>query len=671
MDFSALPGLLNWLADHPGLATAAIFLIAFCEGLVGAGLIIPGATLLFVAGALVGTGHLELWPSLIGAFAGAFIGDTVSFWLGRHYGDRLRTLWPLSRYPGALEKGERFFHAHGGKSVILGRFIGPIRGIIPAVAGMLTMPGGRFLAINFFSAFAWAPAYLLPGMVFGASLSVAASVTGRLVVLLIGGLALGWLAWWGVRRWIGPGLRRVGANLAWRTRRIERLSPWLLGTLEGPRQMFRALGHNAGRIWWLAVVAFGLLTFRQAVLGAPSLPDEALLGMLKGHLSVEFRSAFVLPAQLLEPTVWAGAWLAALIWALIRRRWRVAAAWFLAIPGAAALALAVGWSTGQLAAHPLYLGAPAVRFPSPSLSAFTALVLAGGVLATSGYGPLRRWVLLLGLVLLTSVAASAVVVGRLWLFDAVGGLLLGVIAAGGVVFARTASQERPPERSLPGVVGAVLLGFMVWQGFTVYGDERARFVAETQWPALTVEEWLEIDPTHAVGRELRWLDGGRRIVDVQWLGRDEDLARQIHEAGWVNTDRRLHGVLRWFQPEPQLERVLPPPRWHRGRLPDVIRVLPLDADGAPEMNANGADVRLVLRLWIAPVGLTDAPGTLWLATMERETVQAAWPTVRIYAEPVPPAQQEAVVAALLAESDLMMLKPGQPVRILPAEALQR
>lgn len=105
MDLTWITGVLDWVAAHPGWATLVIFLIALCEGVVVAGLIVPGATLLFFAGALVGTGHLELGPSLIAAFTGAFIGDSISYWLGRHFGDRLRTYWPLRRYPGALAKG--------------------------------------------------------------------------------------------------------------------------------------------------------------------------------------------------------------------------------------------------------------------------------------------------------------------------------------------------------------------------------------------------------------------------------------------------------------------------------------------------------------------------------------------------------------------------------------
>ncbi|MES9896122.1 MAG: VTT domain-containing protein, partial [Candidatus Thiodiazotropha endolucinida] len=96
---------------------------------------------------------------------------------------RLRGFWPFNRHPATLQRGITFFQRYGGKSVALGRFFGPVRAIIPLVAGMLGMPPLRFLAANILSALVWAPAYLLPGIVFGASLELASEVAFRLVAL--------------------------------------------------------------------------------------------------------------------------------------------------------------------------------------------------------------------------------------------------------------------------------------------------------------------------------------------------------------------------------------------------------------------------------------------------------------------------------------------------------
>ncbi|MDX1655736.1 MAG: DedA family protein, partial [Candidatus Competibacteraceae bacterium] len=188
-----LPALLDWTAAHPALMGLLIFAVALGESLAMVGMLVPGAVLMFGFGTLIALGHLDFYAAWTWAALGAIVGDGLSFWLGRVYRQRLRELWPFSRHPLMLSRSEAFFRRHGGKSVLMGRFFGPVRAVIPAVAGMLDMPTGRFLVVNVLSALLWAPAYLLPGMVFGASLELASQVAWRLVVLVVLVLVLLWL----------------------------------------------------------------------------------------------------------------------------------------------------------------------------------------------------------------------------------------------------------------------------------------------------------------------------------------------------------------------------------------------------------------------------------------------------------------------------------------------
>ncbi|MFK7957226.1 MAG: VTT domain-containing protein [Lysobacterales bacterium] len=180
-----LVAILDWLRANPHLAGVAIGLVAFLEGLAVVGILMPGIVILFGFGALVGLGVLDLATVWIWCSAGAIVGDGLSFWLGHHFKDSVRDIWPITRYPGLLEQGESFFRRHGLKSVIIGRFVGPIRPIIPLVAGMLQMPVRIYLPANILAGIVWAPAYLLPGLVFGASLELAQAVAWRLALLLV------------------------------------------------------------------------------------------------------------------------------------------------------------------------------------------------------------------------------------------------------------------------------------------------------------------------------------------------------------------------------------------------------------------------------------------------------------------------------------------------------
>ncbi|MEJ2407204.1 MAG: DedA family protein, partial [Candidatus Thiodiazotropha sp.] len=188
-----LTQLVNWIGEHPLWAGMAVFFVAFAESVAMIGLLVPGVVAMFGFGALIATGTLEFWPVFGWAVAGAVAGDGLSFWLGRHFQNRLRGLWPFSRHPKTLERGIGFFQHYGGKSVAIGRFFGPVRAVIPLVAGMLGMSPWRFAFANLISALLWAPAYLLPGIVFGASLELASEVAFRLVLLLLLLLFLAWI----------------------------------------------------------------------------------------------------------------------------------------------------------------------------------------------------------------------------------------------------------------------------------------------------------------------------------------------------------------------------------------------------------------------------------------------------------------------------------------------
>jgi membrane protein DedA with SNARE-associated domain len=158
---------LAFIAGHTGLAVAVMFIAAFGESFVFLSFLFPGTSLLVAAGALLPDGTLPALPVLAAAILGAVLGDAVSFWVGRRFGDRLPHIWPFSRRPDLLPGGIRFFERHGGKSVFLGRFLGPMRAVVPLAAGLLRMPSGRFWVANVSSALLWAPMLLYAGDAIG------------------------------------------------------------------------------------------------------------------------------------------------------------------------------------------------------------------------------------------------------------------------------------------------------------------------------------------------------------------------------------------------------------------------------------------------------------------------------------------------------------------------
>lgn len=194
--------LLDWIGRHPDQAGLVVFAMALAESLAIIGVMIPGVVILFGAGVLIGSGVLDFWTMCFWAVAGAIVGDGLSYWLGHHF-EYLTERWRWFRlHPDHLRRGVEFFEKYGDISVALGRFFGPIRAIVPLVAGLLHMPPGRFFTANILSALVWAPAYLIPGMVFG---EISGSGDWRPLVFPLAAIALIVLVWW-----LLVGRRRAG-----------------------------------------------------------------------------------------------------------------------------------------------------------------------------------------------------------------------------------------------------------------------------------------------------------------------------------------------------------------------------------------------------------------------------------------------------------------------------
>lgn len=187
-------GLALWLQGNPHWLALAIFLTACLECLAVAGVVVPGTLLLFSLAVLAGSGAMPLWQVLLLGYAGGLLGDALSYWLGRRFHQDIRRLPILRDHPQWLVAAERYFQRYGVVSLLVGRYIGPLRPMLPMVAGMLDMPLLRFTLVSMLAAVGWAVAYLLPGWATGAALrlplpegfwSAAGIVCGTLATCLL------------------------------------------------------------------------------------------------------------------------------------------------------------------------------------------------------------------------------------------------------------------------------------------------------------------------------------------------------------------------------------------------------------------------------------------------------------------------------------------------------
>lgn len=186
--------LVNWIHDHPHLALFVTFLISFSESLAVVGSIIPGSISMTAIGILAGSGIISIELTLYAAILGAIAGDGASYSLGYHFRDKLTSMWPFSTHPKWLDTGHLFFKKYGSKSVLIGRFAGPLRSIVPVVAGMMGMNRWQFFIANFLSAIGWSLLYVIPGVIIGAaSHELSNEDASKLFFTILGILVIGWL----------------------------------------------------------------------------------------------------------------------------------------------------------------------------------------------------------------------------------------------------------------------------------------------------------------------------------------------------------------------------------------------------------------------------------------------------------------------------------------------
>lgn len=162
-------------AAYPLVAT-----MTFLETGAFVGLVAPGDFTLLVGGAIAGQGEVALLPLLALAWVGALLGDSASFWLGRRYG-RTALLRHGPRFrvtPERLRRVERYFERWGGRTIVVGRFIGIVRALAPFLAGASRMPYGRFLPLSLVATLPWSATYVLLGFFFYRSLDDVAEIAG-------------------------------------------------------------------------------------------------------------------------------------------------------------------------------------------------------------------------------------------------------------------------------------------------------------------------------------------------------------------------------------------------------------------------------------------------------------------------------------------------------------
>jgi membrane protein DedA with SNARE-associated domain/membrane-associated phospholipid phosphatase len=603
-----LQDLTDWIAMHPHAFSVAVFFIAMTESLVVLGLLIPGAALLFGAGALMATGTLPIAPIMLSTIAGAIVGDLISFLLGHHYHQRLRVIWPFRRYPVLVNRGVDFFVRHGGKSVFMARFIGPLRPIVPAIAGMMNMTTVRFLLVDVIASILWAPVYILPGMVFGASLGLAAEVAGRLVVLLVVFAAFAWFSVWligSLIRLLQPHAGAMLEKVLERSRKHPLISP-LAGSLLDPNHP-EARGLAILSALFFITLWLLLLISRQVLHGQFLEGIDSYIFHSLGNLRTPWVDhAMVFITQFGNQTLLAFVLAGGCAWLFWKRYTKAAWHWLAAYFCAGLLTWALK-NTLETARPVAFYGG--YSFPSAHTS--MSLVVYGFLaLMVARELPLqRRWLpyFTAGL-LVVLIAFSRIYLGVHWFSDILAGLSLGVfwVALIGIAYDRHPAPSLP-VKPLLAVTTAFLIFTGSWQTTRQFTQELEHYAPRIQIHRITLSTWLasgwEELPTYRADLEGK----NEQPMNFQWAGSLESLQAILEKQGWHSAPALSPlGAMGWLAPEPDIRTLPILPQVNNGQHQELLLV-------SPQLQTD--DRLVVLRLWPSNMEILDSNTPVWTGSV--------------------------------------------------------
>ena len=188
--------LAEFVAQHGAWVYALMFTIVFIE----TGLVIwpflPGDSLLFVAGAIAAAGGMDIAAVMATLVAAALTGDNVNYSIGRWIGPRIFH-YEKSRWfnPAHLSRANAFYKKHGGKTIVLARFIPIVRTYVPFVAGIGSMPYARYIGWCVVGALAWVVSLCTVGYFFG-NLPVVKNNLSAVILLIVAiSITPGVIAW--------------------------------------------------------------------------------------------------------------------------------------------------------------------------------------------------------------------------------------------------------------------------------------------------------------------------------------------------------------------------------------------------------------------------------------------------------------------------------------------
>jgi len=622
MTQESLQPLMHWISAHPTWSGLIVFLISLSESLAVVGLLVPGVVMMTAIGGMMGAGILPFWETLSWAIFGAIVGDGISYWLGYHYHERLRQFWLFRRFPKLMARGETFFKAHGGKSIVFGRFVGPVRPMIPVIAGMMDMTPKRFLVFNVLSAIAWAPLYSLPGILIGASLgSLSPEVASRIGLLVLLLLLVFWCIYevlFLIGSWISHWFNKILDLCLGCLKKIPGFH-YLLKTAQGTEK------GQCGLLLLFLASSLSFLIILQDVLNFSGVADwnEPVYQVLRALYADHWITCIAIITSIGDPLILLPVATAIGIAFFLQRQYRALFCWSVVIGCGYVFGFLIKIYTAIPRPEGLFYLSSEYAFPSNHTLIVFLLFGFSAVLIRTALPTKHRWIpFSVFIPFILAISFSRLYLGMHWFTDVLGSLALGTafVSLGGFVYRRIEAKAIVlPAVFITGTL-SLLLCFSLYS-FFYYPHVRKELAR--QWPTESLNEknwWSGFGSTRELYRTGA-IKQQATIFDIQWLGQLDSIQTELHEKGWVNVPKlSLKNSVMFLANEPSPLHFPIMPKFHRDRLPVITM--------AKSLNEKQ---RLVLQIWHSDF-FTPAQTELWVGTLRVEEISHPLPLITLFLE---------------------------------------
>jgi len=607
-DFNIQP-LVNFFHAYPYSSGIITFCIVFIETLAVVGAVFPGVIIMPLIGFLMGSNVIPMGSTFLCIIAGAIVGDYVSYFIGIYFQDRIHRMWPFSRWPELLEKGEKYFRAHGGKSVFIGRFVVVIRTVIPLIAGMLKMPLVRFSIATIPAASMWAVGYVIPGILLGAlSLELPPNVAGKftLYVFLIA-IAL-WLVVWLTQRFF----RQIGKMIdhgvmrLWKCCQKYKTTAWLTKILADPRRPDNHLQLTLVIAATFAAILFFLILGQVLTHGFLTKLDRPIYSLLCSLRGPNLDSLAVVITLLGDSTMLAIASGLFFIWLVRKRYLYIAVHWL----GVMAFSVFIVGGAKIL----MYIPRPGEvlyeRYASSFPSAHTALALVfygflAVIIARESKKQKMLTPYLISGALVMLIALSRLYLGVHWLTDVVGSFLVGLV----VLLLATISYRRRHNLRFPVhkiTLTAIGVFTAVWLGYSMIMFHRQLGEYALTWPVQTVS--FNQVPTVAPLYRLNRLGVATESLNIEWAGDVEIIKQNLLKQGWKIQPTKIDfmNIVKGLFDSSAIHHLPIFPQLYHNK-PSVVLLT---------KETNQDNTILVLHLWASDINLSDINLPLWVGSVK-------------------------------------------------------